>query len=506
MSNPTTDEAQATEALPDQKSVIEIVSEMGSNLELDKALTAIMNSLGKALHAGASSLLLLDESGSTLHFKTCTGDKASEVKTFSLPIGEGIVGWVAKNGKPLLVSDAQHDPRHAKEIADKLDFPCQSIMAAPVRDGGRTIGAVEVINRTDGRPFDEHDLSYLMALSNLIGIALRNAKVHTRVQSENAELRQALEVQRPIIGNHPLMREALDLVRKMAPYDVTVLVTGESGTGKELIARAIHQLSSRAKGPFLPVNCSAVPDSLIESELFGHEKGAFTGAISERKGKFELADGGTLFLDEIGDMTLSAQSKVLRAIEERTFDRVGGSKHVTSNARIVAATNKDLRDQVEKSLFREDLYYRLNELCIPLPPLRNRTEDILPLADYFIQNFGRQFGKKIGGVANGARQLLQQYDWPGNVRELRNAMKTAVILADGVAICPEHLPLQIRSAARLRRRPRSESNGSLASAERDHILAILTEAEWNKTRAAGILDISRPTLDAKIKAFDLKKE
>jgi Nif-specific regulatory protein len=488
------------------KSVIEVVAEMGSSLELDKALTAILNSLGRALQAEASSLLLLDDNGSTLHFKTCTGDKANEVKTMALSLGHGIVGWVAKSGRPLLVPDAQNDPRHAREIAQKLDFPCQSIVAAPVKEGGRIIGAVEVINRTDGKPFGESDLTYLVSLSNLISLALQNAKVHTRVKIENAELRQALEVQRPIIGNHTLMREAMDLVRKMAPYDITVLVTGESGTGKELIARAIHQLSPRAKGPFLPVNCSSVPDTLIESELFGHEKGAFTGAISERKGKFELAEGGTLFLDEIGDMSLAAQSKVLRAIEERTFDRVGGSKHITTNTRIVAATNKDLREQVEKNLFREDLFYRLNELCIPLPPLRNRAEDILPLAEHFVQHFSREFGKRIGGVANGARQLLQQYDWPGNVRELRNALKTAVILADGVAICPEHLPLQLRSAARVRHRPRSESNGSLASAERDHILAILTETEWNKTKAAGVLDISRPTLDAKIKAFDLKKE
>jgi Nif-specific regulatory protein len=486
--------------------VIEIVAEMGSSLELDKALAAIMDSLGKALRAEASSLLLLDENGSILHFKTCTGDKANEVKTMALPVGQGIVGWVAKTGKPLLVTDAQNDPRHARDIAQKLDFPCQSIIAAPVKDAGRTIGAVEVINHTDGKPFEESDLNYLVALSGLISLALRNAKVHTRVQSENAELRQALEVQRPIVGNHPLMREALDLVRKMAPYDVTVLITGESGTGKELIARAIHQLSLRAKGPFLPLNCSSVPDTLIESELFGHEKGAFTGAIAERKGKFELAEGGTLFLDEIGDMSLAAQSKVLRAIEERTFERVGGSKHITTTARIVAATNKDLRDQVEKDLFREDLFYRLNELCIPLPPLRNRVEDILPLAEHFAQHFARDFGKHVGGIANGARQLLQQYGWPGNVRELRNAIKTAVILANGVAICPEHLPLQIRSAARLRRHPRTESNGSLASAERDHILAILTEAEWNKTKASAVLDISRPTLDAKIKAYDLKKE
>ena len=506
MAAPTADQTANTGIPPELTSVIETVAEMGSSLDLDGALSAIMTSLSRALCAEASSLLLLDQNGHTLHFKACTGDKATEVKRLSLQAGEGVAGWAAVNDKPLLVADARNDPRHARWIAEKLDFPCQSIIAAPVKENGRVVGAVEVINRLDGKPFEQSDLNYLVALTYLISIALRNAKVYTRVQSECAELRLALEVRRPIIGNHPLIREALELVRKMAPYDVTVLITGESGTGKELIARAIHQVSPRAKGPFLPLNCSSVPDTLIESELFGHERGAFTGAIAERKGKFELADGGTLFLDEIGDMTLSAQSKVLRAIEERTFDRVGGSKHVTSNARIVAATNKDLRDQVEKSLFREDLYYRLNELCIPLPPLRNRTEDILPLADYFIQNFGRQFGKRIGGVANGARQLLQQYDWPGNVRELRNAMKTAIILADGVAICPEHLPLQIRSAARLRRRPRSESNGSLASAERDHILAILTETEWNKTRAAGILDISRPTLDAKIKTFDLKKE
>lgn len=487
-------------------SIIEIVAEMGSSLELDKTLNAIMNTLAKALRAEASSLLLLDEGGGILHFKICTGDKASAVKTISLPVGEGVVGWVVKNGKPALVKDAQNDPRHAREIAEKLNFPCRSIIAAPVREAGKTVGAVEVMNRTDGKPFTESDLAYLVALSNLISITLRNARLFTRVQGENAEMRQVLEIQRPIVGNHPSLKEALELVRKMAPFDVTILVCGESGTGKELIARAIHQLSPRAKGPFLPVNCSAVPETLIESELFGHERGAFTGAVSERKGKFELAENGTLFLDEIGDMSLAAQSKVLRAIEERTFDRVGGTKHITTNARIVAATNKDLREQVEKGLFREDLYYRLNEVCITLPPLRQRPEDIPVLAEHFMQHFSREFGKELRGITNEAHQFLQQYDWPGNVRELRNAIKTAVILADGLVIRPEHLPLHIRSAARLKRRPRAESDGSLAAAERDHILAILTETEWNKTKAANILGISRPTLDAKIKTYGLKKE
>jgi transcriptional regulator with GAF, ATPase, and Fis domain len=385
-------------------------------------------------------------------------------------------------------------------------YPCKSIAAAPVKDGARTLGAVEVINRTDGQPFNEEDLHYLVSLASLISTALRNAKAYTRVHNENTEMRQVLEVQRPIVGNHAGLREALDMVRKMAPYDVTVLVAGESGTGKELIARAIHQMSPRAKGPFLPVNCSSVPDTLIESELFGHERGAFTGAVAERKGKFELADGGTLFLDEVGDMSLAAQAKVLRTIEEHVFERVGGSKQLKTNTRIVAATNKDLHEQVEKDQFREDLFYRLSEICITLPPLRQRTEDIPVLMDFFIEHFAQQFGKHTRGVSAEAKQLLLQYDWPGNVRELRNAVKTAVILADGATIRPEHLPLQIRSAARLKRRPRAESDGTLAAAERDHIMAILTEADWNKTKAASVLDISRPTLDAKIKAFDLKKE
>lgn len=494
------------DAAAELRSIIEIVAEMGSSLELDKALSAIMDALGKALEAQASSLLLLDDNASTLHFKTCTGDKANEVKSMAISLGEGVVGWVAKTGKPYLVTDAQNDPHHARQIAEKLDFPCQTIIAAPVKDAGRILGAVEVINRQNGKPFNEDDLNFLVALSHLITIALRNAKLFTRIQIENAEMRQALEIKRPIIGNHALIKDALELVRKMAPYDVTVLITGESGTGKELIARALHQSSPRAKGPFLPVNCSAVPDTLIESELFGHEKGAFTGAVAERKGKFELAESGTLFLDEIGDMSLAAQSKVLRAIEERTFERIGGSKRITGNVRIVAATNKDLREQVQKEQFREDLFYRLNELCINLPPLRKRAEDVPLLIDHFTQYFAREFGKDVVRVTPEARQLLQQHDWPGNVRELRNAIKTAVILAEGVAIRPEHLPLQLRSSARLKKRPSAENDDSLAAAERDHILAILGETEWNKTKAAAILDISRPTLDAKIKTYDLRRQ
>jgi transcriptional regulator with PAS, ATPase and Fis domain len=325
------------------------------------------------------------------------------------------------------------------------------------------------------------------------------------LNEEVTELRSALEVKRTIIGQHPSIMEALELVRKTSPFDVTVLITGESGTGKELIARALHDLSPRAKGPFVAVNCTAMPDTLLESELFGHEKGAFTDAAKMRKGKFELASSGTLFLDEVGDMSGAAQSKVLRAIEERRFERVGGAESIEVDVRIVAATNKDLPEHIRDGDFREDLYYRLNELPISLPPLRQRAEDIPLLAEHFIREFAGQFGKKVSGLDERASRLMLQYDWPGNVRELRNVIKSAIILADGEENAAEQLPLQVRQAAAAAKGI-GEPEGSLNAAEHIHIATVLEEAGWNKSRAAKTLGISRPTLDAKIKKYKIKRE
>jgi len=491
------------------KAIVDILADIASSLDLDECLNKIMEVAAETLEAEASSLLLLDKETDNLLFRAATGEKAEEVKKLSLKMGEGVAGWVAQNARPVLIEDASRDPRHKKDIAKKLDFQCKSIVAAPVMDGDRVIGAVEVINHRSGRPFDSRHLEHLKVLSKLIAIALRNAMAFKALNDENVQLRSALKLKTRIIGKHPAIYDALELVRRTAPYDITVLITGESGTGKELFARAIHDNSPRANGPFVAVNCTAIPDTLLESELFGHEKGAFTGAIATRKGKFELAKGGTLFLDEIGDMSGAAQSKVLRAIEERTFERVGGTKQIEMDVRIVAATNKNLPEMVKKGQFREDLFYRLNEFCISLPPLRERKEDIPLLAEHFLREFSEQFSKPIAGLAPDAQAVLLRYDWPGNIRELRNALKSAVILADRNRIGVEHLPLHIRqsaaevAAASIPVNMIASAQMSLADVEKAHIARVLEGTGWNKSKAARILGISRPTLDAKIKNYGL---
>ncbi|NOZ21793.1 MAG: GAF domain-containing protein [Planctomycetes bacterium] len=495
----------SSRASAELQALIDVLAEISGSLNLEESMPRIMQAVADAMNAEAASLLMLDRSTSNLHFKAAVGDKAEEITTLSLGPGEGIVGWVAQNGQPLLVKDASDDPRHRRDVAESLNFPCKSVVAVPIFDGEKVIGAVEVMNPIGNQPFDEQSIEYLTALSRLLSIAILNAKAYAALRDEVTELRSALEVRRTIIGQHPSIQEALDLVRKTSPFDVTVLITGESGTGKELIARALHELSPRAKGPFVAVNCTAMPDTLLESELFGHEKGAFTDAAKLRKGKFELASGGTLFLDEVGDMSDAAQAKVLRAIEERKFERVGGMEPIEVDVRIVAATNKDLAEMIKNGKFRQDLFYRLNELPISLPPLRQRGEDIPLLAEHFIQEFSEQFGKKVKELDERARQLMLQYDWPGNIRELRNVIKGAIILSDSDTITAQHLPMHIRQASALAKGA-AEPEGSLQAAEHIQILTVLEETGWNKSQAAKTLGISRPTLDAKIKKYNIQKE
>jgi transcriptional regulator with PAS, ATPase and Fis domain len=285
-----------------------------------------------------------------------------------------------------------------------------------------------------------------------------------------------------------------DTIKKVAPTDITVLVQGETGTGKELVAKAIHALSPRKELAFVPVNCAAIPKELIESELFGHEKGAFTGATNAREGKFQTAHQGTIFLDEIGDMSLDLQAKVLRILEDRELQRVGGNKSIPVDVRIIAATNKDLTKAVEDGTFREDLYYRLNVVVVKLPLLKERKKDILPLAEYFIAG-------RVKKISSKAKRLMESYDWPGNIRELRNCVDRAVVLGDGKIIQPEDLPYTLRKEGQVIPAPLE----TLDQMEEDQIVRVLRYTNRNKSDAARILGITRQTLDNKIKKYKIKQ-
>lgn len=312
------------------------------------------------------------------------------------------------------------------------------------------------------------------------------------------------------------MRRVFIMISQVSQSDVTVLVQGESGTGKELVARAIHYNSARANGPFIPVNCAAIPEQLIESELFGHEKGSFTGAVSQKKGKFELAKGGTIFLDEIGDMIPSAQTRLLRVLEERTFERVGGSEQLEANVRVIAATNKDLEKEVERSKFRLDLYYRLSVFPIGLPALTEHAEDIPLLAAHFLHRYAEETGKELRGFDPEAMNALTRHQWPGNVRQLQNVIHRAVIVAQGPRIAPADLPPELRAligehgyeqrGAVLIEDPVTNDIRPLSSVERDVIGRALEHTGGNVTEAAQKLGIGRATLYRKMKEYGLDVE
>jgi two-component system response regulator HydG len=349
----------------------------------------------------------------------------------------------------------------------------------------------------------------------LVGV-IRNAVAFARSEREIVRLNGELAAQyrfENIVGNSRSMDRVFNAVDQVADSDVSVLIIGESGTGKELIARAIHYASMRAKGPFVPVNCAAIPETLIESELFGHEKGAFTGAFAQKRGKFELAAGGTIFLDEIGDMNVGSQTRLLRVLQDKMFERVGGTQPLHANARVIAATNRDLRDQVEKSAFRLDLYYRVSVFPIALPPLREKPEDIPILAAHFLHEFAASARKKISGFEPPVMNALLKHPWHGNVRELRNAVQHAVVMADESTIRLAHLPpdmaelgisqIHLGKNAVLIEDPATNDIRPLNEVEQEVIRRAMEATEGNYAKAAQKLQISRATLYRKMKEYHL---
>ena len=342
-------------------------------------------------------------------------------------------------------------------------------------------------------------------------IVLRNALQQQGLIAENQRLRGEVESRHQIVGRSFALRQVLDRVEKVAPTDARVLITGENGTGKELIARAVHRLSPRADGPFVEVNCAAIPSELIESELFGHMKGSFTGAVEDRAGKFELADKGTLFLDEIGDMSLAAQAKVLRALQEGIITRVGGAKPIKVDVRVLAATNKDLEQEIKAGNFREDLFYRLNVIPLHVPPLRERREDIPMLVQHFVNTISKEMTLRARGLTDGALLRLQRMDWAGNVRELRNTVERLMILASSGTITEDDVDLLVSGHMK---------GGGLSSdllscqtfaefkeaAERAFIIQKLRENDWNVSETARLLDMPRSNLYKKIERYDLVRE
>lgn len=364
---------------------------------------------------------------------------------------------------------------------------------------GTVEGAVDAMRKGAA-----HYLLKPLANPDELRLAVRRILLERRVADEATTLRQASEAVFPfgeIVAGDPKMRAALDLARSVAPADSTVLVTGETGTGKELVARAVHHWSGRGDRAFVAVNCAALAETLLESELFGHEKGAFTGAAAQRRGRFELAHEGTLFLDEVGEMSPALQAKLLRVLQEGTLERVGGMKTVTVDVRVIAATHRDLAQMVAAGTFRGDLFYRLSVFPIPLPPLRERSSDILPLAEHILQAVTRRLGKRIAGFTDEAAALLQGYGWPGNIRELQNVVERAAILCQGEQILPTSLNLAPASPA-----PTAVGPRTLRELEREAILAALAACQGNRRTAAEQLGIGLRTLYTRLKEYGISSE
>ncbi|MBC8457191.1 MAG: sigma 54-interacting transcriptional regulator [Deltaproteobacteria bacterium] len=489
--------------------LLDISQKVNSSLDLDEILDYALERLAEIVHAEASSIWLIDEPNQQLYVASATGQKSQLIKEVWMEMEEGIVGQVLKTGHPRLIPDVRKDPAHAKDIARKVDFEARTMLCVPMRSKDKVIGVIQMLNKANNELFDSKDELDISLFANLTGVAVENAQLYSSSQEENVHLRRELRTRRTlgfedILGKSRKVQELKEIARRVAETDSNLLLLGESGTGKGMLAQAIHHASPRAQEPFMHVNCGAIPESLLESELFGHERGAFTGAIKTKEGRFELADGGTLFLDEVGDTPLILQVKLLQVLETKRFERVGGTRTLQADVRIIAATNQNLKQKIDEGQFREDLYYRLNVITIPFPPLRERSEDIPLLAEFFLKKYNMETNRKVKGFSPEAMDILTSYNWPGNVRELENAIEYSVVLTNHDIIEPNDLPVTVHTQDDAV----EDYNGSLEVAlkgfKRKYITQILQQNNGSRTEAAKQLGIQRTYLSRLIKELDIK--
>ncbi len=516
--------------------LLKICQRMSSERSLVALLDLIVNEATELMGADRASLFLLDRERRELLSKVVLG---SEEIRFDARLG--IAGAVALTGETINVEDAYQDPRFYKEIDLLSGYRTQSLLAVPLRtNNGEIIGTFEVLNKETRGPFSKADEEILKALAAQAAISLENARLYekmqqeigqrrdaeqalkrtadelqaalaeveqlkNRLQIENVYLQEEIKTEHnfeEIIGRSAALKTILRGAEQVASSDATVLIRGETGTGKELVARAIHNLSQRKDTPLVKVNCGAIPANLVESELFGHEKGAFTGALQRRIGRFEMADGGTIFLDEVGELPSDTQVKLLRVLQDGEFERVGSSKPVKVDVRVIAATNRNLSAAIKEGAFRQDLFYRLNVFPLDMPPLRDRKTDIPLLVNFFINKFGKKMGKDIKGVSKATLERMESYSWPGNVRELQNVIERAVVTASGSTIEIDDSILGADSTSRA-------DVEALQQVERAHIIRVLKQTNWvvhGQAGAAAILKINPSTLRFRMQKLGIKRQ
>ena len=482
----------------------EIRSWVSSIQDLDKTLELIIRSASRFLNAKAASLLLLDQKTKELYFKVATGAKGQAVKEFRIKPGQGIAGYVASQGESLLIPDVTQDPRWYKEISESIGFKTRSIACVPLKLEDNVIGVAQIIDKNDGSTISEAEVEPLSEFAELAAQAIGSAQKFEDVRRENAGLRKELGEKHQIIGKSRALEKVINDSIKVSRSKASALIQGESGTGKELLARLIHQAGSRKDKPLIVLNCAALPEALLEDELFGHEKGSFTGAIRRKIGKFELAHGGTIFLDEIGEMHIGMQAKLLRVLQEGVFYRVGGNIPISVDVRVLSATNKNLDEEVAEGRFREDLFYRLNVVQINLPSLRNRMEDIPVLTEHFLNQFKEETGMSQLKISDSAMKKMVEYDWPGNIRELRNAIERAVVMGDGNSIKPQDLPIKSVKSAYPGLQVGLTLDEALNQFKKEFITLNLKHTNGNRSRAAKVMSIQRTYLSRLISKYELR--
>ncbi|MFN8543564.1 MAG: sigma 54-interacting transcriptional regulator [Candidatus Binatia bacterium] len=517
--------------MSDEASRLRLLYELGcafaTHLELDELLPEVVARCREALDAEGAAVLLLDPARDELYFPWADDedpDVAERLLDLRFPADRGIAGAVLADGTPVRVDDAAADPRFYPGVDRSTGQRTRAMLVARLAGRQGPLGVIEIVNRRGGGTFGDDDLALLAALAGSVAVAIENARLWeqlkgsaARLEAEVGALRRDLARRErfgDMIGSTPSMAQVFRLMESAAASSITVLIEGETGTGKELVARGIHAASARANGPFVAVNCAALPETLLESELFGHRRGAFTGATQDRRGLFEAASGGTILLDEVGEMPLAMQAKLLRVLQEGEVTPVGDHRPHEIDVRVVSATNRDLLAEVGRRTFREDLYYRLGAFPILLPPLRARGEDVPLLADRFLQVAAARHGKPGLSLEPEALDLLVHYDWPGNVRQLQNEIERAVVLAlAGQPIGPEQL------SPRLARRDGGAdavpTAGEVAAGtshlrearevfEVAFVKRVLAEHAGNISRTAQALGISRVALQKKLREYGLR--
>ena len=491
----------------DLSALMKISTTINAIRGLEKLQKTLLDLLFEVVPAERGVVLLTDTGaeGDEPVFGSVFGLDRERGQDASIKVSSKVTRWVLKHRESILITNQAEADNFGSSDSLVADQPA-SVMCVPLIMLDRSLGVIYLDTTELDTPFDQDHLQLVSAISAITAVAIENARHFEWLVSENQRLIADFNIEHNLVGESPPIREVLQFISKVAPTDSTVLLSGESGTGKELAARAIHLNSKRADKTFMAVNCAALAESLLESELFGHEKGSFTGALMQKKGRLEIADGGTVFLDEIGELSPALQVKLLRVLQEREFERVGGTRAIKVDIRLITATNKNLEESIANGTFRQDLYYRLNVVNLEMPALRERPEDIPLLANYFAAKYAERCNRRITGIAANAQARLASYYWPGNVRELENAIERAVVLGATDRILLEDLPESLLESEPAAAAPGAKYHEAVAETKRQIILSAMQQAKGSYTEAAKLLGVHPNYLHRLVRNLNLKEQ